>query len=68
MDSKGLDETLRMRGMNLCILRMLEDSFSLGEANLPSFSTTFASALHVVYNTMCVLDLPSSSSFVCPSA
>ena len=36
---------------------------------LPStISMTFASALHVVYSTVCVLDLPSSKSFVCPSA
>ena len=28
MESKCPDETLRMRGMNLCILRMLEDTVS----------------------------------------
>ena len=32
MESKGMDDTLRMRLMdlNMCILRMLEDTFSLG--------------------------------------
>ena len=36
MESKCPDETLRMRGMNLnlCILRMLEDTFLLGAAQL----------------------------------
>ena len=36
MESKCPDETLRKRGMNmnLCILRMLEDTFSLGAARI----------------------------------
>ena len=39
------DETLRMRGMNLnlCILRMLEDSFSLGEVHLSIYFMTSVS-------------------------
>ena len=36
MESKCPDEILRMRGMNLNlrVLRMLEDTFSLGEAHI----------------------------------
>ena len=36
MENKCPDETSRMRGMNLnlCILRMLEDTFSLGAAQM----------------------------------
>ena len=36
MEHKCPDETLRMRGMNpnLCILRMLEDTFLLGAAHV----------------------------------
>ena len=34
MESKCSDETWRMRFMNLCILRMLEDTVSLGEAHI----------------------------------
>ena len=36
MENKCPDKTLRMCGMNLCILRMLEDTISLGAAHTDS--------------------------------
>ena len=40
MESKCPDEALRMRLMNLdlCVLRMLEDTFSLGEAHMAKYN------------------------------
>ena len=34
MENKCPDETLRMRGMNLYILRMFEDTFALDVAHI----------------------------------
>ena len=34
IESKGTNDILRMRGMNLCILRMLEDTFSPSAAQI----------------------------------
>ena len=51
------DETLRMRGinLNLCVLRMLEDTFSLGEAHFMKANIFSGASDEVCMSHSCVL-------------